>query len=147
MSKGNNLENDLLNLIFRAAAIANIADNAGTSPLTNLWISLHTGNPGEDGTQETSECAYTSYARVAVARSASGWTESTAGATDNVAAIVFPQATGGSETATHFAVGTSETGPGKILYYGAISSPVGGLAISDGITPEFAIGVLDVTED
>lgn len=143
MSKGNTFENDLLLLIFNATGIANIADNAASSPLTNLYVSLHTGDPGEAGDQTTNECAYTSYARVAVARSGSGWTVS-GNAVSNAAAITFPQATGGSETATHFAVGTASSSTGKILYSGALSAS---LAISSGITPEFAIGDLDVTED
>jgi len=143
MSKGNTFENDLLTLIFNATAIANIADNAGTSPLTNLYVSLHTADPGEAGNQETNECAYTSYARVAVARNGSGWTVS-GNQVENAALIAFPQATGGSETATHFAVGTDNTGTGKILYSAALTSS---LAISSGITPEFAAGALTVTED
>lgn len=32
MSKGDTFENDLLKLIFNATAIANLADNAATSP-------------------------------------------------------------------------------------------------------------------
>lgn len=143
MSKGNTFENDLLLLIFNATGIANIADNAASSPLTNLYVSLHTGDPGEAGDQTTNECTYTSYARVAVARSGSGWTVS-GNAVSNAAAITFPQATGGSETATYFAVGTASSSTGKILYSGALSAS---LAISSGITPEFAIGDLDVTED
>lgn len=143
MSKGNTFENDLVLLIFNATAIANIADNAATSPLTSLYVSLHTGDPGETGNQTTSECAYTSYARVAVARSGSGWTVS-GNAVSNAAAVTFPAATGGSETATHFAVGTAASSTGKILYSGALTAS---LAISSGITPEFAIGDLDITED
>ena len=143
MSKGNTFENDLLLLIFNATAIANIADNASSSPLTSLYVSLHTGDPGEAGDQTTNECAYTSYARVAVVRSGSGWTVSS-NAVSNAAAITFPEATGGSETATHFAVGTASSSTGKVLYKGALTSS---LAISSGITPEFAIGDLDITED
>ncbi len=143
MSKGNTFENDLMQLIFNAQAIANIADNAATSPLTNLYASLHTGDPGETGNQTTNECAYTSYTRVAVARTSGGWTVSNNSAT-NAAAITFPAATGGSETATHFAVGTASSGTGKLLYSAALDA---GLAISSGITPEFAIGALTVTED
>ena len=79
MSKGNTFENDWLLLIFNATAIANIADNAASSPLTTLQVSLHTADPGEGGSQTTSETSYTSYARVAVARTAGGWM--TAGAT------------------------------------------------------------------
>ena len=73
MSKGDTFENDLLKLIFQAVAIANLADNAATGPLTNLYVSLHTADPGEAGNQSTSEATYTGYARVAVARTAGGW--------------------------------------------------------------------------
>jgi hypothetical protein len=132
MSLGNTFENDLAKLIFQATAIANLADNAATSPLTNLYVSLHTADPGEAGTQTTSECAYTSYARVALLRSASGWT-----VTNNVvtplATVSFPAATGGSETATYFAVGTASSGTGKLLISGAISPTI---AISSGVTPQ-----------
>lgn len=143
MSKGNTFENDLLALIFTATAIANLADNAATSPLTQLWISLHTADPGEAGDQTTNEAAYTGYARVAVARDGTGWTVS-GGQVTNDGAITFPEATGGSETITHFGVGTDETGTGKLLYSGALDAS---LAVSAGITPEFAAGALTVTED
>ncbi len=143
MSKGNTFENDLLLLIFNATAIGNIADNAATSPLTNLYVSLHTADPGEAGNQSTNECAYTSYARVAVARSGSGWTVS-GNTVTNAALIQFPQCTGSSETATHFAIGTAASSTGKILYKGALSAS---LAISSGIQPQFGAGDLDGTED
>jgi hypothetical protein len=143
VSKGNTFENDLLLLIFNATAIGNIADNAGTSPLTSLYVSLHTADPGEAGNQTTNECAYTSYARVAVARSGSGWTV-TGNAVTNAALIQFPQCTGSSETATHFAIGTAASSTGKILYKGALSAS---LAISSGIQPQFGAGDLDGTED
>lgn len=143
MSKGNTFENDLLLLIFNATAIANIADNASASPLTNLYVSLHTGDPGEAGSQTTNECAYTSYARVAVARSGSGWTV-TGNAVVNAALVQFPQCTGSSETATHFAVGTAASSTGKILFKGALSAS---LAISSGIQPQFGAGTLSGSED
>lgn len=143
MSKGNTFENDLLLLIFNATAIANIADNAASSPLTNLHVSLHTSDPGEAGNQTTNECAYTSYARVAVARSGSGWTVS-GNTVTNAALIQFPQCTGGSETATHFAIGTAASSTGKVLYKGALSAS---LAISSGIQPQFGAGELDGSED
>lgn len=143
MSKGNTFENDLLKLIFNATAIANLADNAGTSPLTNLYVSLHTADPGEAGTQDSSEATYTGYARVAVPRSGSGWTVVDNGA-DNAAAITFGECTGGSNTITHFAVGVAASGASKILYKGALTAS---LNVSAGIIPQFAIGALDVTED
>ena len=106
MSKGNTFENDLLQLIFNAVAIANIADNAAASPLTNLYVSLHTADPGEGGDQTTNEATYTGYGRVAVARTSGGWTVSGNNVT-NAAAITFGQCTAGSETLTHFAIGTA----------------------------------------
>jgi len=140
--KGSTFDNDLMKLIFNATAIANIADNAAASPLTNLFVSLHTANPGVGGSQTTSEAAYTSYARVTVARTSGGWTVSGAAAT-NAAAINFPAATGGSETETYAAVGTATSGTGKILYVGPLTAS---LAVSSGITPSFAIGALSITE-
>jgi hypothetical protein len=146
MSKGNTFENDLLLLIFNNTAAALIGDASGLQPSAtagSLYVSLHTGDPGEAGNQTTSECAYTSYARVAVARSGAGWTVS-GNTVTNAALIQFPQCTGSSETATHFAIGTASTSTGKILYKGALSAS---LAISSGIQPQFAGGDLDGTED
>ena len=142
MSKGNTFENDLLKLIFNATAIANIADDAGTSPLTSLYVSLHTADPGETGDQSTSECAYTSYARVAVARTSSGWTV-TNNSVSPAADISFPAATGGSETATHFGVGVASSGATKLLYSGTISPNI---SISSGVTPKLTTSST-VTED
>ena len=143
MSKGNAFENDLLLLIFNGTGIANLADNASSSPATNLYVSLHNGDVGEAGDQTTNETAYTSYARVAVARSGSGWTV-TGGAVENTAAIQFPACTGGTDTLTHFAVGLSASGAGQVLYKGTLNSP---LAVSSGVQPEFLAGALDITED
>ena len=143
MSKGNTFENDLLKLIFNATAIANIADNASSSPLTNLYIALHTADPGEAGDQTTSECAYGSYARVAVARTGVGWTVATNTAT-NAALIQFPECTSGSETITYVSIGTAVSGAGKILYSGALTAS---RSVSSGIQPQFAATSLSVQED
>jgi hypothetical protein len=143
MSKGNTFENDLMKLIFNATAIANVADNAGSSPLTNLYLSLHTADPGEGGDQTTSEATYTSYARVAVARTSGGWTITNNQAV-NAADITFPAATGGSNTITYFAIGTASSSTGKVLYSGALTAS---LAVSSGITPKFTAGQLTVSED
>jgi hypothetical protein len=146
MSKGNTWETELLQLVFNNTAAALIGDASGLQPSAtagSLYVSLHTGDPGEAGNQTTSECAYTSYARVAVARSGAGWTVSSNTVT-NAALIQFPQCTGSSETATHFAIGTASTSTGKILYKGALSAS---LAISSGIQPQFGAGELDGSED
>ena len=131
MSAGNTFENDLLKLIFNATAIAGLADNAASSPLTVLYLSLHTSDPGEAGDQTTNECNYTSYARVTVARNSGGWTV-TGNSVSPVANVNFPAATGGTNTATHFAVGTAASGTGKLLISGTISPTI---AIATGVTP------------
>ena len=143
MSKGNTFENDLMKLFFQGTAIANLADNAASSPNTNLFVSLHTADPGEAGSQTTSEASYTGYARVAVARTSGGWTVTNNSVT-NAAAITFPQCTGGSNTISHFAVGTASSGAGKILYKGALTAS---LAVSNLIIPEFASSTLTISEE
>ncbi len=146
MSLSNTFETALLNHIFNNAAIANVGDAAGlpaSAAAGNLYVSLHTADPGEAGTATTSEATYTGYARVAVARSAGGWTVSGASAS-NTAAINFPAATAGANTLTHFGVSTSASGAGTLLLSGALTAS---LAVSAGITPSFAAGQLTVTAD
>jgi hypothetical protein len=133
-AKGNTWSNDILGLLFNATAIANIADNAGTSPLTNLYVALHTASPGAGGNQTTNEAAYGSYARVPIARTTGGWVVS-GGSVDPVANIVFPTAASGSETETHFSVGTTVSGVGVMLYFGPISPTI---AVTTGVQPILA---------
>lgn len=111
--------NDLLKLIFQATAIANIADNAGTSPLTSLYLALHSADPGAGGNQNTNEATYTGYARVAVARTSSGFTVS--GSSANLASLEsFGACTGSGQTLPYWSVGTASSGAGKILYSGPV---------------------------
>jgi hypothetical protein len=130
MSMGNSAETDFLELIFNATAWANLADNTSTSPETNLGVALHTGDPGEAGTQLTNEAAYTSYAREDILRTSGGWTVSGDSVTP-VAAITFTAATGGSETETHFSVGKASND--DLLFYGTVTPNI---VVSDGVTPE-----------
>lgn len=131
MSAGNTFENDLLLLIFNATAITGIADDASTNTLSNLQYSLHTADVGEAGSQTTNEIAYTSYARTAVARTGGGHTVS-ANSVSPAANIDFPAGTGGSGTATHFAVGSDASGAGKVFFYGTVTPNI---VTGDGITP------------
>jgi len=131
MSLGDTFENDLAKLIFQATAIANIADNAASSPLTSLYVSFHTADPGDSGTQTTNETSYTSYARTAVARNSGGWAVS-ANVVSPVANVDAPQCTGSTATLTHFAVGTASSGTGKILVSGTLTPNI---SVSSGVTP------------
>lgn len=136
MSKGNTAENDVLLHLFNATALSWAA-------ITHLYVSLHTADPGEGGSQTTSECAYGSYARVAVIRTGAGWTVSGNSST-NAAAIEFPECTSGSETITHVSVGTQTSGAGQIVYSGALNAS---RSVSSGIQPRFAASGLTITED
>jgi hypothetical protein len=131
MGKGTTFDNDLLLLILNATTIANLAQNAVSSPLTSVYVALHSADPS-GGDQTTSEIAYTSYARVAVARTSGGWTI-TAGIATPVAPITFPQCTGGSANAAYFSVGYNASGASKVLYTGQITPNI---AISNGVTPQ-----------
>lgn len=131
----------LVTLLFNNTAMANIGNAGGLQPSSvagSFFLSLHTANPGVTGTQTASEAAYTSYARVAVARSSGGWTVTGTQPciAENAAAATFPAATGGTETEMFFGIGTATSGTGQLL----ISAPLtSSLAVSSGITPSFAI--------
>lgn len=143
MSKGNTFENDWLKLIFNAVAIANIADNAATAPLTNIVVSLHTTDPGEAGGQTTNEAAYTGYARQTVARSTAGWVVS-GNSVSPVANIDFPECTALPGTPIlYVAVGTSTSGAGKLLYSGAVSPSI---TMAVGVIPRVK-STSAITED
>jgi hypothetical protein len=132
MSKGDTFENDLLKLIFNATPIANLADNAAASPLTNLYVSLHTADPGEAGSEATSEVSYTGYARVAVPRTTGGWVV-TGNSVSPAANIDFPPSTGGTGgSCGFFAVGVAAAGATKILYSGTVSPAIN---VANGVTP------------
>jgi len=132
MSISDATENNILKLIFNATAWANVAQNNGTSPLTDIAVALHTADPGEAGTQTTSEVTYTNYARVNVVRTTGGWTASSAGSTSPVANIDFPAGTGGSGTVTHFSVGKTGGGATEILWSGTVTPNI---VTGNGVTP------------
>lgn len=118
MSKSNSWENGLLLLLFNNTDFANVGDAAGlqnSAAAGSLYVSLHTADPGEAGSQTTSETAYTNYVRVAVARSGAGWTVS-ANSVSNAAAIAFAQCGITGATITHFGLGTDSSGAGTLLY-------------------------------
>jgi hypothetical protein len=144
VSLSNAAEQAILDLIFLGTTWDGIAENDTTSPNTSLYVSLHTADPGEAGTQATNETAYTNYARVAVGRSGSGFSRSGSTIT-NVGAVAFAQcgATPGASL-THFGVGLGSSGATVLIASGALTAP---LAISTGVTPSFAAGDLDGSLD
>jgi hypothetical protein len=133
MPKSSAADNDYLKLIFNGTAIPNIADNAAVSPVTILYVALHTADPGIGGTQSTNEISYTGYLRASTARSTSGWTV-TGNSVSPVVAITWNAMTGGAGgTATFWSVGVAVSGATKIIHYGAIAPTI---AVSNGVTPQ-----------
>jgi hypothetical protein len=153
MSATNAIAKAILSLYFENADHTGIGDASGLIGSTvpgNFYVSLHTADPGETGDQTTNEATYTSYARVAVARSTAAWTAAVAdpATVTNDAAITFPAATLASpevsNTITHFGIGTDASGTGTLLFSGSLDANLG---VSSGITPEFAINALTITAD
>jgi hypothetical protein len=146
MSMSNAAEAALLDLLFLNTDWANIGDAGGlqnSAAAGSFFVALHTADPGEAGTQATSEAAYTGYARVAVARSGSGWSRSVS-TISNVATVQFGECTSGSATATHFSIGVASSGAAQIIVSGALDAT---RSISAGITPLFNPGTLAATVD
>lgn len=143
MPKSTSTCNSIINLMYRATAWANVADNAASAPLTNTYVSLHVADlTAATNSQAEDETAYTDYVRQAVARS-TGWAAASGGATENAATISFPQCGASGAALTHVATGVGASGATAVWHYGALNSP---LAVSSGITPQFAAGALTVTE-
>lgn len=142
MSASNGFETAYLNLILANVDFAAFSIS-GSGSIANVYLSLHTADPGEAGAQNTSEATYTGYARVAVVRSAGGWTV-VGNTASNTAVIDFPICTGGTNSITHFGIGTALSGAGFLAFSGALTSP---LSVSNNITPSFDVGDLTVTAD
>ena len=135
MSASNTTENDLVTYIFDTTA-PSWAGNA------SFYVRLHSSDPGEAGSATTNEISYTGYDGVTISRT-TGFTI-TGNEASNAALLQFPLCTGGSATASHFSICTTQNGAGQIIVSGALSAS---LSISNGIQPQFNAGELDVVID
>ena len=145
MSMSNISETALLNLLFKNQAWANVGDASGLQPSAaagNFYVRLHSADPGETGTGDTSEIAYTGYEPVAVARGA-GFNVSGA-VVSNADTVQFGECTAGTATVTHFSVCVGNDAGAAIVYRGALGATRN---ISAGITPLFNAGALSGTID
>lgn len=141
-NKGKAFAVAFLETIFR-----NRADTAGyelipPSPAINTrYFALHTGAPDTaiSNSQVRLECAYTGYTRIALSVS-SGNTDTQDNGTNVVTLNVdklFPRSTGGAEVATHWSLGTASSGVSRIMYQGALPSPMN---IDPGVQPVIKSG-------
>ena len=135
MTKSDTTENDVLKVVLKGVSPSYLGN-------ANVYVALHTADPGETGDQTTNEIAYTNYARQPIVK-ATGWTDGGSTFT-NAAIIQFPICgiTGG--TAAYVSIGTLVSGTGQILYSGQLNA---NLSISQNIQPQFSIAALSVQED
>ena len=129
-------ETDVLKFIFNSSTSITFSS-------TEVFVSLHTADPGETGSQITSETTYTGYVRVAVSRvSSTGFTVAS-GVAFNTTSITFGQCTAGSGTITHFGIGCSSgTSTGYLIFSSSITAA---LVVSTGVTPSFPSTTLQVS--
>ena len=126
-SKGDYLETAVLNHVLRATALP--------SPAA-VYVALYTVAPTDAG--GGTETTYGGYARVTT--SGATWNAASGGSVTNAAAIACPACTSGTATIVAFG-GYDASSGGNLLWYGSCS-----LSVSTGITPQFAIGALTITQ-
>lgn len=146
MPKSTDACNRIVNLMYRATAWPTVADNALSTPLTNVVVALHTALlTAATNSQAENEVGYTNYTRKDVARS-TGWVAASGGATSNAALLQFPQS--GATGATLHTVSTGTTNSfaaTPVWHYGALNSPIT-IGAAASITPQFLANQLVITE-
>lgn len=117
----------ILNLYLNGVAIANVADNAASSPATNGYLALHTADPTDVGLQNASEANYPGYARLAVARSPGSpqWTiTGTSPTSASCGQKVFATSSGAGTTLTHWSYGYGASGATAIVFSGTLAASI-----------------------
>lgn len=153
MSKSNEFANLLMKHVFNNDDILTIGDAGGLLGSVvpgDLYVSLHTSDPGEAVTDPTAtETTYTNYVRVAVARTTGGWTIT---GTDPASCsptvdIDFPECGAAAPGApiTHFAItaGTDGAGDELVLYSGTVTPNI---TMAEGVIPRLKT-TSTITED
>ena len=145
MPKSTDCCNRVLNLMYSATAWPTVADNAASTPLTNVYVGLHSATlTAATNSQAEAESGYANYTRKPVARS-TGWTSASGGQISNAALLQFPQsgATGGA--LEYVSTGTTASGATPVWHYGALNNPIT-IGASASITPQFLANALQITE-
>ena len=135
MSFSNTAETAVLNQVFVGTALP-------WNGNTNLWLALHTADPGEAGTAISSEATFGGYARVVLTR-ATDFTVS-GNQVSNANLEQFPQCSSGSNTITHASIVDSASGAGNIIVRAALNTSI---PVSSGIQCQFSSGGLVFTLD
>jgi len=110
MSASNYLENKIRDHINGVATY---------TPPAIVYFGLHTGDPGENGTQV--EVTGGAYARASLANSTVGFNTAASGAATNKLAVQFPDATANWGIITHYSKWDAATGATNCLEYGSLT--------------------------
>lgn len=149
MSKSDTFENALCLLIANNVGIANIGDAGGirgSVAAGNLWLAMHTADPGEAGSAITSETAYQNYARQARARATgAGGLVVTGSSISPNEDVSFPAAgvTAPGGPLTHWSLVNTASGAGFILYSGTLTPNI---TMAEGVAPKLK-AASTITED
>ena len=125
----NYLEGKILDLTLRGQAF---------TPPATVHVALFSTDPTDAGSG--TEISGNAYARAAVSTSG-GFSAPSGGASNNLADITFPAATGTWGTITHVAIFDASSG-GNLLYHGALQTPK---IVNAGDTLRLPAGDLIVT--
>jgi hypothetical protein len=106
----------------------------------DIFVSLHTANPGTTGANEVTGG---NYARASITRATASWTAAgTGGATENSVTVTFPAPTANWGLVTHLGLWTAASG-GTFLWGGSLTTA---RTINNGDpAPSFASGAIDLT--
>lgn len=132
MSASNYLELELLDHVLGGADY--------TRPAT-VYISLHTGDPGETGASEVASS--NNYSRASVTNNATNFPAAASGSKSNDTVIQFATPSGTWGTVTHFGIWDAAT-TGNFLFGGALSVSK---TINSGDDVEFGVGAMTITAD
>jgi hypothetical protein len=124
------------------ALLRNSVTNLQTLNATTLYLRAYTADPTDSGSATSNEATYGGYNGVALT-SATAWSGSGNSRT-NAGVIQFPTWTSGSNTITHFAVCTTQSGAGTIISVHA-QSPSLVVASGSNETVRLPIGALSIS--
>ena len=128
-----NVISDLLDYIFTGVAF---------TPATNLYLSLHTGDPGDNGASEVSYTGYSGAIRPEVIFTTAAANRAI---THDNTLLTFPISTANTQTATHYGIWDSATaGAGTFIAGGLLTS---NLLIAPGNTPNVNGAVIQISWD
>lgn len=141
MSTATDTANAIQNLIYRAVAWADMAQDDGSSPATTIDVALHIAAPStsSQSSNEVTVGQWNTYARKSITRNTSEWDAAANGMIQNTNLAQFVEMASGTGCTIEY-VSTGYNG--NIIHYGPLAAP---RTVSAGIQPQFAANALKST--